>query len=135
MQFCCHDYCAIVMVIILLQFIIIILYLNVTLGCGPSDICTEVKGWRFVTQPCTSVWYWLVILDGSCRLQFWMLHINTCISLWTVWNYLPATSVQNYRPVPYAHTYIQHGIGCSESKRLVWKALCFQNMSLWPCIC
>ena len=27
-----------------------------------------------------------VILDGSYRLQFRMLHINTCISLWTVRN-------------------------------------------------
>ena len=28
------------------------------------------------------IWYVPVISDGSCRLQFRTLHINTCISLW-----------------------------------------------------
>ena len=45
------------------------------------------------------IWYMPVILDGSRWLQFRTLHINTCISLWTVRNYLPATSVRNYRHV------------------------------------
>ena len=31
-----------------------------------------------------AIWYVPVILDGSCWLQFRMLHINTYISLWTV---------------------------------------------------
>ena len=47
------------------------------------------------------IWYVPVISDGSRWLQFRTLHINTCISLWTVRNYFPATSVRNYWHVPY----------------------------------
>ena len=50
------------------------------------------------------IWYVPVISDRSRWLQFRTLHINTCISLWTVRNYLPATSVRNYRHVPYMAT-------------------------------
>ena len=50
-----------------------------------------------------SVWYVLVISDGSCRIQFRTLHINTCISLWTVQNcilQLPSEITGMYN-VPY----------------------------------
>ena len=72
--------------------------------CQSFDVIYHVKGLMQFTlarslQTPVPLRYWLVISDGSCRLQFQMLHTNTCISLWT--NYLPATSIRNYWPVPY----------------------------------
>ena len=32
---------------------------------------------NIINQQIVYIWYWLVILDGSCRLQFRTLHINT----------------------------------------------------------
>ena len=71
------------------------------------------------------VWYVRVISDGSCRIQFRTLHINACISLWTVRNcilQLPSEITGTYHIIYSTGQLFRMEVGCSIQILMEWPA-------------